>query len=200
MDGLRNNDAVSSVALGSNGSAATANVGDYTITASNADGTGLSNYDITYVDGVLSIGKAGLTITANSGSKSIGQSSSLYGYTADGLLNGDAIDEVTLSSNGVDVNAQPGAYAISASDAEGARLGNYDITYRQGTLNVVGVSAGPDAQIAREVAANVNKPVIGSLTASSDAPLFELNEAAIQPASDSCASLGEIRCLTRQPE
>ena len=37
--------------------------------ASNAAGNGLSNYDITYVNGTLTIGKAGLTITANNGSK-----------------------------------------------------------------------------------------------------------------------------------
>ncbi|MNU91032.1 Heme/hemopexin-binding protein precursor [compost metagenome] len=200
VDGLLNTDNVASVDLGSNGTAATANVGDYTITASNADGTGLSNYDITYTDGVLSIGKAGLTITANNASKNVGQSSLFNGYTANGLVNGDVLDDVRLSSNGNDVNAQPGAYAIVASDARGAQLGNYDITYREGTLDVVGVPIGQNAQIGREVAANLSKPVARALTDSADAPLYRMGEAAITPASDACTSIGEIGCLARQPE
>ncbi|WP_269790128.1 MBG domain-containing protein [Stenotrophomonas sp. Iso1] len=200
IDGLLNNDAVSSVALSSNGTAATANVGDYTITASNADGTGLSNYDITYTDGVLSIGKAGLIISANNASRRIGQSSSFNGYTAEGLVNGDTIDDVRLFSDGSDLNAQPGGYAILASDAQGARLGNYDITYREGTLDVAGVSSRQNLQVAREVAATLSRPAPRALTGSSDAPLYRLNEAAITPASDACTSLGQIQCLTRQPE
>ena len=199
-DGLLNNDVVSSVDLASTGTAATANVGNYTITASNADGTGLSNYDITYVDGVLSIGKAGLIITANNTSKNIGQTSSLSGYTADGLVNGDSIDDVTLFSDGSDLNAQPGGYAIFASDAQGTRLGNYDITYREGTLDVFGVSAGLHPQIAREVAATLSRPAPRAPTGSSEVPLYRLNEAAITPASDACTSLGQIQCLARQPE
>lgn len=200
VDGLLNTDNVASVDLGSNGTAATANVGNYTITANNADGIGLSNYDITYTDGVLSIGKAGLTITANNASKNVGQSSLFNGYTANGLVNGDVLDDVRLSSNGNDVNAQPGAYAIVASDAQGAQLGNYDITYREGTLDVVGVPIGQNAQIGREVAANMNKPVTRALTDSPDAPLYRMGEAAITPASDACTSIGEIGCLARQPE
>ncbi|REN19650.1 hypothetical protein DSI41_09195, partial [Mycobacterium tuberculosis] len=83
--GLVNGDTVSSVDLASTGMMATANVGNYLITASNADGTGLSNYAITYADGVLSIGKAGLTITASDGTKTYGQTGGLTGYNVDGL-------------------------------------------------------------------------------------------------------------------
>ncbi len=200
VDGLLNTDNVASVDLGSNGSAATANVGDYTITASNADGTGLSNYDITYTDGVLSIGKAGLTITANNASKNTGQSTLFNGYTADGLLNGDTLDGVKLSSNGGDVSAKPGTYTIVASDAHGAQLGNYDVTYREGTLEVVDVPNWHNVQIGREVAANLSKPVARALTDSPDAPLYRMSDAAIRPASDACTSIGEIGCLARQPE
>src|SRR5690606_2528040 len=99
-DGLVNGDTLTGVNLASLGSAATANVGNYTITASNADGSGLANYDIRYVDGSLSIGKAGLTITAGSGSKTYGQVGGLNGFSANGLLNDDSISGVDLSSNG----------------------------------------------------------------------------------------------------
>ncbi|WP_182336257.1 MBG domain-containing protein [Stenotrophomonas acidaminiphila] len=198
--GLVNGDTVTAVALASAGTAATANVGDYTITAANADGTGLSNYDITYVNGILTIGKAGLTITANNASKTIGQLSALNGYTAEGLVNGDTIDAVRLFSDGSGVNAQPGSYAILASDAQGARLGNYDITYREGTLEVTGISVAQTVQVGREVAANLRTPTSGSPIRSSDPALYRLTGSAIAPASDACTSLEEVRCPIRQPE
>jgi filamentous hemagglutinin family protein len=136
VDGLRNGDDVASVALASAGTAATANVGDYTITASNADGTGLSNYDITYVDGVLSVGKAGLTITAGNAAKTYGQTGALSGYRVDGLVNADAVASVDLASAGTAATANVGDYTITASNADGTGLSNYDITYVDGVLSV----------------------------------------------------------------
>lgn len=53
--GLVAGDQVSGVSLASAGAAASAGAGNYAIVASNAQGNGLSNYDITYVDGVLSV-------------------------------------------------------------------------------------------------------------------------------------------------
>ncbi|WP_312371566.1 MBG domain-containing protein, partial [Stenotrophomonas sp.] len=135
-NGLLNGNSVSSVDLGSNGSAATANVGNYTITASNADGTGLSNYDITYVDGTLKIGKAGLTITANNGGKTYGQTGGLAGFTSNGLVNGDSVSSVDLGSTGSAAIATVGDYTITASNADGTGLSNYDITYVDGTLKI----------------------------------------------------------------
>ncbi|MEN5205036.1 YDG domain-containing protein [Stenotrophomonas sp. TWI700] len=199
VDGLLNSDAVSSVALDSNGASATANVGGYVITASNADGTGLSNYNITYVDGVLSIGKAGLTITANDARSNIGQIAALNGHTAEGLVNGDAIDSVALSSEGRRTGARPGRYAILASDAQGARLGNYEIRYRPGTLDIVGVWPEQARQVAREVAANLPTPTMIPLAEASTTPLYRMSEAAIRPVEDRCTSLAGS-CLRQPPE
>ncbi len=135
IDGLVNGDSVSRVDLSSSGSAATATVGSYTISAANADGSGLSNYDITYVDGTLTVGKAGLTITANDASKTYGQTANLS-YTANGLVNGDSVSSVDLSSSGSAATATVGSYTISAANADGSGLSNYDITYVDGTLTV----------------------------------------------------------------
>ena len=136
VDGLLNSDAVDSADLASAGSVATANVGEYVITAANADGTGLSNYDITYVDGVLTVGRAGLTITAHDASKPWGQVAQLDGYAVDGLLNADLVQQVTLDSEGVPALALPGDYAIVASEAVGTGLSNYNVNYVDGTLAV----------------------------------------------------------------
>ncbi len=98
------------------------------------------------------------------------------------------------------MSAQPGSYAIVASDAQGARLGNYDITYREGTLEVKGLSVAQNLQVGREVAASVRTPATRPPTASSAAGLYRLADAAIAPASDACTSLEEVRCPIRQPE
>lgn len=53
--GLVAGDLISGVSLASSGAGAGATAGNYAIVASNAQGTGLGNYDITYVDGMLSV-------------------------------------------------------------------------------------------------------------------------------------------------
>ena len=55
VSGLVNADSVSGVTLGSSGASTTADVGRYAINASNAIGSGLGNYTIAYVDGVLTV-------------------------------------------------------------------------------------------------------------------------------------------------
>src|SRR5678815_5777978 len=93
--GLLNSDAVSSVTLASAGAAATATVAGspYDITASNAVGTGLGNYTITYHKGTLTVDKAGLDITADDRTKTYGQTVTFAGteFSSTGLLNSDAV-------------------------------------------------------------------------------------------------------------
>lgn len=136
VDGLLNDDAVTGVSLASNGSVASASVGQYVITVDGASGTGLENYDITYVDGTLTVGKAGLVIRALDGGKTYGQQGGLAGYDVEGLLNGDTVSSADLSSAGTAATAIVGAYAITVDGATGAGLGNYDITYVDGVLTV----------------------------------------------------------------
>jgi len=56
-----NSDTITSVTLNSAGAAAAAAVGSYPIAATNALGTGLSNYLITYVPGALTVVAANST-------------------------------------------------------------------------------------------------------------------------------------------
>src|SRR5690606_40043493 len=72
VDGLENDDEVTSVTLVSAGTAATAVVGEYDIAASDAQGTGLDNYAIDYEEGTLTVDKNALTITADNRSKTYG--------------------------------------------------------------------------------------------------------------------------------
>ena len=140
--GLVNGDSVSVVSLSSPGTAATAQVAGspYAISASNALGSGLSNYTITYDPGQLTVNPAPLTITASSSSKTYGQTASFAGteFSTNGLVNGDSVTSVSLSSPGAAATAQVAGspYAISASSAVGSGLSNYTITYDLGQLTV----------------------------------------------------------------
>ena len=69
---LRDGDSVTSVTLTSEGAAADAAAGAYQIVASNAQGTGLANYEITYAPGTLTVSRRQVTITANAAGKVYG--------------------------------------------------------------------------------------------------------------------------------
>ncbi|WP_420407518.1 MBG domain-containing protein [Hoeflea sp.] len=133
-----NGDSVTNVDLASAGAASTADAGSYDIVASNASGNRLDNYDISYTDGMLTVDKAALLITASDASKTYGQTASLTGYTVSGLVsaNGDSVTNVDLASAGAASTADAGSYDIIASNAAGNRLGNYTISYADGMLTV----------------------------------------------------------------
>jgi trimeric autotransporter adhesin len=140
--GLLNSDTVTSVTLTSPGALATANVAGspYAITPSAAVGTGLANYAITYDSGSLAVGRAALTITADSTSKTYGDTATFDGteFTDSGLLNSDTVTSVTLTSPGAlaTANVAGSPYGITPSAAVGTGLDNYTITYDSGSLTV----------------------------------------------------------------
>lgn len=136
--GLVNGDTVTRVTLASDGAPAAAPVGNYDIVPSNAQGNGLTNYDITYVNGTLTVNKAPLTIRANNQMKVYGQVFMFVGneFVAMGLVNGDMVNMVALASNGAPAAANVGNYAIVPANAMGVGLNNYNIQYVNGTLTV----------------------------------------------------------------
>jgi hypothetical protein len=156
--GLVNNDAVTSVTLSTSGANATAGVGSYPVTASNAVGTGLANYSVTYQPGSLTIAKRGLTITASDRGKVYGSLVTFAGteFNAAGLVNSDTVDAVTLASTGAATGASAGSYPVVASGALGSGLSNYTISYADGSLTV--------AKKALIVTANAASKTYGSTT------------------------------------
>ena len=136
VSGLLNSDSVSGVTLISSGAASSADAGSYSITAANASGSGLGNYTISYQNGTLTVNPAALTITAANVSKTYGQTAALNAYTVSGLLNSDSVSGVTLTSSGAAASADAGSYSITAANASGSGLGNYTISYVDGTLTV----------------------------------------------------------------
>ena len=138
--GLLNADDVTSVTLTSAGAAPTATVAGspYAIVPSAAVGTGLGNYTITYLNGLLTVTPAPLTITADDHSKVYGQTVVFAGseFSTSGLLNSDSVASVTLVSPGAAATATVAGspYPITPSAAVGTGLGNYAITYVDGEL------------------------------------------------------------------
>src|SRR5690606_38196593 len=71
VDGLENDDEVTSVTLISDGADAVASVGEYDIAASDARGTGLDNYAIDYEFSTLTVGRRAVTVTVIGGQEKV---------------------------------------------------------------------------------------------------------------------------------
>ena len=131
VSGLKNSDAVTSVALASAGAAATATYTapgpTYAITAGSAGGSGLGNYSISYSPGTLTINPRSITITANSGqSKEYGSSDPTLTYTVGGrgLANGESLSGLLGRAAGENI----GNYAITPGAVTNSNNPNYSIT------------------------------------------------------------------------
>ena len=109
------------------------NAGTYTHSLSG--GSSSANYDLTFIDGSLTINKAQATVTANSGSVTYnGQMQSIDGFSVSGLVAGeDAAVLGTISSSGCSgLNA--GTYTHSLSG--GSSSANYDLVLVDGSLTI----------------------------------------------------------------
>ena len=101
-------------------------------------GANASKYILTAPTGfTANITPAPLTITARDSVKCYGNSLTLTGFTAN-LQSGDAITSVTLTSDGTDISADAGTFAIVPSSPSGTLFdaNNYSITFVNGTLTV----------------------------------------------------------------
>src|SRR5687768_11147542 len=144
--GLVLSDTVDSITLTSAGAAATATVAGspYAIIPSAAVGTGLTNYDITYVNGSLNVNQKDLTITATNKTKTYGdtvvfdETTPSTDFSVAGLVNADTVDSITLTSSGAAATATVAGspYDIIPSAAVGTGLTNYLISYVNGSLTV----------------------------------------------------------------
>ena len=119
---------------------ATSPVGEYDIVASK--GT-VTNYNVTYVNGKLTITKAPLTITAKSYTIKQGDALPTFEAEYSGFKNNEtkavlsAQPTITTSATSA---SEPGTYDIVVSDASAT---NYEISYVKGTLTISAVEVEP---------------------------------------------------------
>ena len=158
--GLVNGDTVSSVTLTSAGAAATATVADspYQIVPSNAVGTGLDKYNITYVNGNLTVNKAPLTVTADNKSKIYGQANPTFTASATGLVGSDTLAGLSLGytlSTTATTTSPVASYPITFSGGLTSTANYSPITYVSGSLSVT------QASTTTPLTSSVNPSVFG---------------------------------------
>ena len=111
------------------------NAGSYALTPS---GVSSGNYTITFVPGTLTVGKAGLTVTANSGTSDAGAAfSGDFGYEVEGFVGGEGED--VLSGSVAIGGSSQGAFNAGEYDLtiSGVSSNNYDITFVDGKLVLI---------------------------------------------------------------
>ncbi len=135
----------------SSGSVSSATVAGspYAITVAQGGLSALNGYAFAFVDGNLVIDKAAATVTANSGAGTYsGLSQSVSGFTASGLVNGEAATVLTgVTAGGFGLNA--GTYTSIAGGTDG----NYNLSFNTGTLAI--------AKAALTVTANSTSRIYG---------------------------------------
>ena len=117
---------------GSTTATATSAVGTYSIVPS-VTGATLSNYNVTPVNGVLTITKATLTITADAKTREYGDANPAFTGTYSGEKNSETF--TVGGSTTATATSAVGTYSIVPS-VTGATLSNYNITPVNGVLTV----------------------------------------------------------------
>jgi protocatechuate 3,4-dioxygenase beta subunit len=126
--------------------------GPYAITQGTLAASG--NYDLTFVAAQLTITKRPITVTADDKSKVEGEDDPAFTWSITGgsLAGGD---ELTGTSCTVTApHSAAGTYEITCS---GNTNGNYDVTYRPGTLTVVAKPVDPEPEPEPPV---IGRPVV----------------------------------------
>jgi hypothetical protein len=105
---------------------------------SSCSGGSDDKYDFNFINGSVTVNAKALTVTASNANKIYGSVASFIGseFTTPALVGTDSVISVTLTSTGSDATATVGGYDIVPSAAIGTGLGNYSISYANGTLTV----------------------------------------------------------------
>jgi len=111
----------------------TSDVGTYPITVS---GGSDNNYNLTYVNGTLTITKVTITATAANASRVFGVANPAFTINYTGFVNGEnssVIDVLPVASTAATTGSYVGTYPITVSGGSDA---NYNFTYVSGTLTI----------------------------------------------------------------
>src|SRR5207248_1837580 len=134
--GLVNGDTLAG-ALATNATT-TSNVGNYGITQGTLAAT--ANYAVNYIGANLSVTPRPLTITADNAAKNEGETVTFAGteFQVTGLVNGDTVSSVTLTSAGAPASALAAnsPFPILGNNPVGTGLGNYAIAFTTGNLTI----------------------------------------------------------------
>jgi gliding motility-associated-like protein len=136
-DGFKYSDSIDSLLtlpLASTTATAATGAGSFSISLTQGSD---NNYEIENTDGVLTIEKAQLNVTADNKSRIYGNYNPDLTLTYSGFVNGDLIDSVDIKPAAfttADLNSDAGQYPINA---EGGSDNNYSFEYTGGTLEIL---------------------------------------------------------------
>jgi len=123
------------------------NVNGKGLYSSQNGGANVLGYDLYGNDATLTINPANVTVTANNQNKIYGDTFTFSGteFTASGLVGGQTIGRADIASAGAPAPAVAGNYPITIANAGGGSFNpaNYSITYRPGSMKVLGESPPP---------------------------------------------------------
>ncbi len=143
-------------------------VGSYAIAAHVDAGLGadLANYDVTLVDGTLTVTKAPLTVRADDASKVYGDPNPAFSGSVIGIRNGDDISATFSSAadGASGVEGSPYPIVPQAVAGPGASLANYDITPVNGALTVTPAPLTVAADDASRTYGDPNPVLTGTVT------------------------------------
>ena len=148
--GIRNTDNINTVALTSAGAVASATIGTYPINVSNATGTGLTNYQINYVAGTLTVNALPAKPIITWNGSQLGTATGLASYQW--LFNNSIIGGAT---NNTHTPLNPGSYRVRVANSTGCADTSlaYDLV----------VTALPTISVAQKVLTAYPNPVINSV-------------------------------------
>lgn len=128
-------------------------VGEYDIVASKGS---VANYNVTYVNGKLTITKAPLTVTAKSYTIKQGDALPTFEAEYSGFKNNETAsmlsNQPTVRTTATSAS-EPGLYDIIVS---GASATNYDISYVKGTLTIIAIDVEPVTEKTNTFSESIN--------------------------------------------
>jgi hypothetical protein len=162
VTGLQNGDAITA-AYSSTATPASL-VGQYPITATLIDpDSKLNNYTVTLNEGILTVGKATLTVTAANTTRLYGASNPTLNGTINGTQNGDTFDATYATS--ATVTSSVGNYSIVPTlvDPNG-KAGNYSVILSNGIFSVTRAPLTIAAADVTRGFGSPNPPLTGTIT------------------------------------
>ena len=118
--------------------------------------TPVGNYLVTTSNGLLTISRVAVTVTADNQTKGFGDPDPELTWTASGLKGSDTKDVLTVSisrAEGENVRVDP--YIITPSGDE--EQGNYNVTYNTGTLTITKKSLNEGTELAEGITIEITK-------------------------------------------
>ena len=140
-------DSIASVTLTSTGSGAAAPVAAYDIVASDAVGTGLTNYTISYAPGSLTVTPATLSVIADAKTKVAGAIDPPLTFVANGFQVADTAAGVLSGALTRAAGETPGSYAIGRGTL--AANANYTLAFTGSTFVITAPAPPPPPPVSR---------------------------------------------------